>query len=107
MENSIIMEKFKFISKFTQNDRENVIIGSVFISFKQAVAIKFYIANEHTIILRYNLVVLNVLLMFIRRCGNAEVGESVRLYWGKGICRRGSGAGVTAKRRYATLGSRT
>ena len=35
MENSIIMKKkSKFVSKFKQNDGENVIIESVFINFK-------------------------------------------------------------------------
>jgi hypothetical protein len=35
MENWIIMKKSKFVSKFKQNDRENVIIESVFIIFKR------------------------------------------------------------------------
>ena len=33
MENSIIMKKSKFVSRLTQDDRENEIIGSVFINF--------------------------------------------------------------------------
>ena len=41
MENSIIMNKSKFVSKFKQNYREKVIIGSVLINFKHTVAIKF------------------------------------------------------------------
>jgi len=46
VQNSIIMgEKSKFVSKFAQNDRENVIIESVFINFKRTGAIKRHITN--------------------------------------------------------------
>jgi len=39
MENSVIMKKK--VGKFKENDRENVIIDSVFINFKHTEAIKF------------------------------------------------------------------
>ena len=41
MENSTIMKKSKFVFKFKQNSRENVIIESVFINFKHTGAIAF------------------------------------------------------------------
>ena len=41
MENFVIMKKIKFVSKFKQNDRGNVIIESVFINFKHTGAITF------------------------------------------------------------------
>jgi hypothetical protein len=42
VDNSRIMEKkSKFVSKFKQNDRENVIIESVFINFKRTGAVTF------------------------------------------------------------------
>ena len=52
MENSIIMKKkSKFLSKFKQNDGENIVIESVFIKFKNIGAITFYITNKHTLLL--------------------------------------------------------
>jgi hypothetical protein len=39
MESSINMKKSIFVSKFKQNDRENVIIEFVFINFKYTEAI--------------------------------------------------------------------
>lgn len=39
MENSIIMKNIKIVSKFKENNRENVIIESVFINFKHTGAI--------------------------------------------------------------------
>ena len=41
MENSILMKKSKYLSKFKQNDGENVITESVFITFKHTGAITF------------------------------------------------------------------
>jgi hypothetical protein len=49
MENSISVKKSKFLSKFKQNDRENVTIESVSINFKHTGAITFYITNEMTL----------------------------------------------------------
>jgi hypothetical protein len=42
---TIVGKKSKFISKFTQNDRDNVVIEFVFINFKRSGAIKFHITN--------------------------------------------------------------
>jgi hypothetical protein len=41
MQNAVIMKKIKFVSKFKQNYRENVITGSVYINFKHTGAITF------------------------------------------------------------------
>jgi hypothetical protein len=47
----MILKKSKLVSKFKQNDRENVIIESVFINFNHTGAITFEITNEHTLFL--------------------------------------------------------
>ena len=36
LENSIIIKKITILSKFKQNDRENLVIESVFINFKHS-----------------------------------------------------------------------
>jgi len=50
MENSIIIKKDKFVSKFKQNP-DYVIIECVFMNFKHTREIKMFITNEHILLL--------------------------------------------------------